>query len=132
MTKPIALTNEALKSLCLNGNVPDNVVIIDIREPAEFALEHIPGSINVPTKQLAAFDASRYKDKIAIFHCSSGNRTTAAESLIANSGFNEIYCLSKGIQQWKQCQLPVERHARVNMDIMRQVQITAGSLVVLA
>lgn len=125
------LPDALLKDWCQGGKIPDNVMIIDIREPIEFNSEHIIGSHNIPASKISTTDFSPYKDKIAVFHCSSGIRTKRAADAILATGFKEIYCLPQGIQQWKACQLPVQTNTRIGIDIMRQVQITAGSLVVI-
>lgn len=127
----ISLSNEELAKWYSNGHIPDNIVIIDIREPDEYRREHIPGSRNIPVSQLPHTDFSADKDKTAIFHCHSGNRTKAAKEAILACGFKQTYCLPQGIAQWKQCKMPLICDKSAPMDIMRQVQITAGSLVVI-
>ena len=109
----------------------DKAVLIDIREPDEYAREHIPGSRLVP---LSAFDARDFPedhDKIGIFHCNSGDRTGRAAPRILGTGFGEVYHLKGGLQAWKRAGLAVNVNRRAPISIMRQVQITAGSLVVL-
>lgn len=109
----------------------DKAVLIDIRESDEYVREHIAGSRLVP---LSGFDAADFpgdRDKIAVFHCNSGNRTCTAAPQILGAGFAEVYHLDGGIQAWKSAGLPVERNLKAPISIMRQVQITAGSLVLL-
>lgn len=124
------LTNSEISSWCKQGKLPDNVVVIDIREPSEYRREHIPGSRNVSVAMLAKTDFSADKDKIAVFHCRSGNRTKMATDAILACGFKEAYCLPEGIEQLKKCNLPITVDKCAPIDIMRQVQIAAGSLVV--
>lgn len=132
MTKELlSLSNEELAKWCANGQIPDNLVIIDIREPSEYRREHIPGSRNIPAAELAKTDFSADKDKTAIFHCRSGYRTKAAKDLILACGFKQTYCLPNGIAQWQQCHLPLVVDKGAPIEVMRQVQITAGSLVVI-
>lgn len=124
------LSDADVFSWCKQGKLPDNVVVIDIREPGEYRREHIPGSRNVPASMLGKTDFSADKDKIAVFHCRSGNRTQMAADAILACGFKEVYCLPQGIDQWKKCNLPIVQDKSAPIDIMRQVQIAAGSLVV--
>lgn len=125
------VTDEMLDSWCKHGAVPDHIVLIDIREPSEFAREHIKGSKNIPVNNLDGCDFSHSQEQIAIFYCQMGNRTKSALDKIENCGFKEVYCLPNGLEQWKKCGLPTVVNRNAPIDIMRQVQITAGSLVLL-
>lgn len=124
------LNDQALKTL-FNNTDPSSTVIIDIREPSEYAKEHIPGSLNIPSSELGKRDFTADKDKIAVFHCKLGSRTRSFQATLANTGFKEIYCMEGGIEQWKKCGLPTEIDQNAPIDIMRQVQIIAGGLVLL-
>ena len=106
-------------------------VLIDIREPMEFAREHIPGARLEPLSQFDMADFSAVQGKVAVFYCRSGNRTRQAADLLARSGFRDVYALDGGIEAWKKAGLRIEEDRRAPIDIMRQVQITAGSLVLL-
>lgn len=121
------ITDEELKEMAKDNSV----VIVDIREPMEFAREKIPHSRNVPVAELTKADFSNEKDKKVIFTCRMGNRTRNAESALHSLGLNEIYCLTGGIEQWKRCGLKTEIDKSAPIDLMRQVQIAAGSLILL-
>ncbi len=131
MNEMKCLTDHEIKEWCKDGKLPNNVVVVDIREPGEYRREHISGSKNIPRAELGKSDLSAEQDKIAIFHCASGNRTRQCQEAILACGFKETYCLPEGIAQWKRCQLPVIYDRSAPIEIMRQVQITAGSLVVI-
>ena len=109
----------------------DKAVLIDIRESDEYVREHIPGSRLVPLSSFDAADFPRDHDKVAVFHCASGNRTCNAAPQILGKGFTEVYHLDGGLKAWRAAGLPVELNTKAPISIMRQVQITAGSLVVL-
>ena len=109
----------------------DRAVLIDIREPDEYIREHIPQAHLVP---LSAFNPSDFpggRNKIAVFHCQMGGRTKSAAQQILATGFREVYVLQEGLMGWKAAGLPVNVNPRAPISIMRQVQIAAGSLVVL-
>lgn len=109
----------------------DHVELIDVREPSEHAGEHIPGAKLVP---LSKFDSSQIPsdtDKKVVLHCQSGNRSTqAAQKLLAN-GFEQVIHLQGGITSWKQAGYPTRINKNAPISLMRQVQIVAGSLVLL-
>ena len=109
----------------------DKVVLIDIREPDEYTREHIPGSRLVPLSSFNPSDFPREHEKIGVFHCGSGMRTTEAASKILSTGFKEIYHLDGGLGAWKKAGLPVNMNRKAPISIMRQVQIIAGGFVVL-
>ena len=109
----------------------NKAVLIDIRESDEYVREHIPGSRLVPLSGFGSADFPQDQDKIAVFHCNTGSRTCTAAPQILGAGFAEVYNLDGGLQAWKSAGLPVEFNAKAPISIMRQVQITAGSLVVL-
>ena len=69
--------------------------------------------------------------KTVVFHCRSGARTAANAQRLASAAGCEAYVLEGGIDAWKKAGLPVAVDQRQPIEIMRQVQITAGSLVLL-
>lgn len=107
------------------------ILVVDIRSADEYQREHIPGSINVPIDQLAQYDFSQHHCSSALFHCRSGQRTQMAKEQIEACGIEEVYCLQGGLQQWQQCGLPIAKHTKARLDIMRQVQLIAGVFIML-
>lgn len=105
-------------------------VIVDIREPDEFAREHIPGARNAPLSKIGSTPPA-HDAKIVVFNCKSGMRTQANEARLAAVAGCEAYLLQGGLDGWKKAGLPLVVDARQPIEIMRQVQIAAGSLVVI-
>lgn len=105
-------------------------VVVDIREPDEFAREHIPGARNEPLSRLGGL-AAMGKADIVVYHCKSGMRTKANADKLASASACEAYILEGGIEAWKAAKLPVAVDRKQPLEMMRQVQIAAGSLVVL-
>ena len=104
-------------------------VLIDIRETDEHAREHILGARLAPLSAIDAHDFDRDHGKAAVFHCKSGMRTqTNAAKLIAR-GFSEAYYLEGGIEAWKQAGLPVHANRKAPIEIMRQIQIMTGLII---
>lgn len=104
-------------------------VLIDIRETDEHAREHILGARLAPLSAIDAHDFDRDHDKIAVFHCKSGMRTQANAAKLIARGFREAYFLEGGIEAWKRAGFPVHANRAAPLEIMRQVQIAAGLLI---
>ena len=105
-----------------------DAAFIDIREPDEFAREHILGAYSSPLSALGAapFPCSA---PWLIFCCKSGARTTANRDRLAAAVRRDAYILEGGVEAWKRAQLPMVTNRRQPIEIMRQVKIVAGSLV---
>lgn len=106
-------------------------ILIDIRETDEHAREHVLGARLAPLSAIDAHDFDRDHDKIAIFHCKSGMRTQANAATLLARGFLKAFFLEGGLEGWKQAGFPVHANRKAPLEIMRQVQIAAGSLIVL-
>jgi len=83
-----------------------DTVLIDIREPREYAREHIEGAQLAPLSKLHAENFGDVHDKTAVFHCHSGGRTGSNARLLVSKGFRDAYHLSGGIVAWKAAGLP--------------------------
>lgn len=104
-------------------------VLIDVREPDEFAREHVPGSISAP---LSAFDDAHLGNaETMIFTCRSGARTGANCDRLAARVEGAGFVLEGGLGAWKAEGLPVIEDRKAPLEMMRQVQIGAGGLTLL-
>lgn len=110
----------------------DGALLIDIRDAGEYAFEHIDGARNLPLPQLVAHAHSLH-GRTVIFYCLSGMRTAhaAAELAACTQGCPRAYILEGGLNGWRACRLPVLRAAKAPLPLPRQVQITAGSMVLI-
>lgn len=104
-------------------------VLIDIREPDEFAREHVPGAFHAP---LSAFDLVPLKlpdGRDVIYTCRTGNRTNVNCGRLAARVPGEAFVLEGGLDAWKAQGLSVRTDASKPIELMRQVQMAAGGLV---
>lgn len=105
----------------------DGARLIDIRSADEHAREHIPGALNVPLDQIGDLPPGGMP---IIFHCKSGMRTSAnASQLAAAAKGAQIHILLGGIDGWRGAGHSTITDRSQPIEIMRQVQITAGALV---
>jgi rhodanese-related sulfurtransferase len=104
-------------------------VLVDIREPDEFARRHVKGALSRP---LSSFESAHLKiepGKEVVFTCRSGMRTAANCDRLAKSVDGVAFILEGGVDGWAAEGLPLEEDRKAPLEIMRQVQIAAGSLV---
>lgn len=104
-----------LRNLLAAGRGP---VLLDVREPAEFAMLRIPGSINVPRgilEQSCEWDydetvpslaAGRDLDIVVI--CRSGYRSALAADAMQQMGFTSVVSLRTGVRGWNDLEQPLE------------------------
>lgn len=110
--------------------IDKGAMLIDVREPDEHARERIDGAGLVPLSRFPA-KLVRQDGQPIVFHCRSGSRTSATSEQLAAATGGEAYILRGGIAAWKASGLPVLRDQRKPIEMMRQVQIVAGSLVLI-
>jgi len=108
-------------------------ILVDIRERDEHARERIAGARHHAVSMLDRDHPARPGDSVLVFHCRSGARTRQHAVRIAATcpAGVETYILDGGIDAWKKAGLPVVLDRSQPIPVMRQVQIAAGSLVLL-
>lgn len=74
--------------------------IIDVREEAEYAFEHIPGAINIPLGELDERAGELNKSKSTYVVCRTGNRSDMACRKLADKGFANITNVVPGMSGW--------------------------------
>ena len=95
-----------------------NVLILDVREPGEYAAGHIPHALNVPRGLLEPMADLEYakreprlqdRNQKIIIHCASGVRSIFAADVLQIMGFTAVESMAGGFTAWQQQGLPVER-----------------------
>lgn len=103
--------------------------LIDIRGADEFARSHAQGAENHPLDTLRRGSGPLSGVEPVVFLCRSGMRTSANSPRLAALREGEAYCLEGGLEAWRAAGLPVSEDRGAPLEIMRQVQIAAGLLV---
>jgi rhodanese-related sulfurtransferase len=97
-----AFSNLDVKSFAEKIMKDKEVIILDVRTPAEFAEGAIKGAINIDVnasnfkKKVSTLD----KEKSYLIYCRSGMRSVKACNLMAENGFNKMFNLLGGYQAW--------------------------------
>ena len=94
------------------------VMILDVREPGEWAAGHIPGALHVPRGMLEAkadLDYAGREPRLAersqeiVIHCASGARSALAADALQQMGFTKVSSMAGGFVAWAEKGLPVEK-----------------------
>jgi rhodanese-related sulfurtransferase len=105
-------------------------VLVDIREPDEFARRHVKGALWQPLSRItAAAKLDLPVGRKVVFTCRSGMRTQANCDRLAEAVEGEAFVLQGGIDAWAAAGLPVVEDRKAPLELIRQVQIAAGLLV---
>lgn len=86
-----------------------SILLVDVREPQEFAAERIEGALLYP---LSSFDPAALPSPEAariVFQCGSGKRSAMAVARCLEQGIGHATHMAGGIQSWKAAGLPTIR-----------------------
>lgn len=95
-------------------------MLIDVREPGEFAAGHLPGAINIPRGVLefqieahpamgcATQPALADRERPLLVYCRTGGRAALAVQSLLAMGFVDVHSIAGGIEAWTAAGLPVE------------------------
>jgi rhodanese-related sulfurtransferase len=98
----------------------EELVVLDVREPHEFAKGHVPGAVNVPRGLLelkADADSpvadpavAEKRDAQVVTYClkAPGARSLFAADTLAKMGFTNVAAMSAGVNGWTEAGLPIE------------------------
>jgi rhodanese-related sulfurtransferase len=94
-----------------------DALVVDVREPAEFAQARIAGSINVPRGVLEGAcdwgyddtvpDLVRARSRKVVVVCRSGNRSLLAADVMARMGYADVVSLRTGVRGWNDFEQPL-------------------------
>jgi hydroxyacylglutathione hydrolase len=79
----------------------NDVVVVDVRNDAEWNEGHIPSAIHIPLGHLAERIDEIPKDKTVVMQCQGGGRSSIASSLMLKLGRKNVANLSGGYKAWK-------------------------------
>ena len=92
----------------------EGTVVIDVREPHEFAKGHIEGAQHVTLGRLKEklFELDQYKNSPVLVYCQQGTRSKEACKQLAKEGFKQVYYLEGGILTWQDQKLPLVKKSK--------------------
>ncbi|RMH22649.1 MAG: DUF2892 domain-containing protein [Gammaproteobacteria bacterium] len=108
----------------------ESITIVDVRTLPEFHSER-PAIRDLKNHPLDRIEQLEHpEDEPLYVICQSGNRSSQACQKLLRQGFTRLVNVEGGLLAWKKAGLPTEKTSGT-FPIMRQVQIAAGSLVLL-
>jgi len=76
-------------------------LILDVRQPGEYEVSHIPGAKLLPLPELPNTYRALDPGKPTIVHCAIGGRSRVAAQMLSGFGFKEVYNLAGGIEAYQ-------------------------------
>ncbi|MFP3921659.1 MAG: rhodanese-like domain-containing protein [Dichotomicrobium sp.] len=84
----------------------NEIVLIDVRTPQEYAFEHIPGAMLFPMSSFDPMKLPSQEGKRIVFHCGSGMRSYRTAAIGAAAGLSRVAHMDGGFGAWKSAGLP--------------------------
>lgn len=109
---PATFTTLASKDAYASFSQNDNAVIVDVRNPDEWAMTGVPaGAQLIPLPQFESRGPAELpRDKDIYVICNSGNRSRVASQILIDAGFATVFNIDGGIQAWMSNGFPTERY----------------------
>lgn len=77
------------------------MMVIDARDAAQYAKEHIPGAVNIEWRQVLAKSGDIPKNKPVLIYCDTGTLSAQAGFALRVSGWENVRILQGGFSEWK-------------------------------
>ncbi len=90
-------TIDELRQAVANGSH----LVIDVREPDEYASGHVPSAINMPVGSLPQAAAALDHDAQILVICQSGHRSVTASKRLMKAGFTQVRNVTGGTSSWQ-------------------------------
>ena len=78
----------------------DGPLVLDVREPWEYATAQLPGATLIPLGDIAHRAEEVPKETDVVVYCHHGMRSARAVSMLRLAGWNRVFNLSGGIDRW--------------------------------
>jgi hydroxyacylglutathione hydrolase len=103
------LPNVSVQELAHRIQHEPDLVVVDVREPAEWREGHIPGARHIPMRQIVARLEEIPRDRRVVLTCAGGTRSSLVGSVLLARGFTDLLNVWGGTTGWVQAGLPVAR-----------------------
>lgn len=88
-----------------------SAVVVDVRDKEKYSQGHIIGACNLPEEDIEAKinTLNKHKSKPLILVCDNGLSSPKLGTSFTQKGFNEVYALAGGMENWKTDNMPVTK-----------------------
>jgi rhodanese-related sulfurtransferase len=85
-------------------------IILDVRNPEEYAQGHIKNALNIPLPMLTERNTELKKFSQIYIHCKRGGRAKNALAVLTDLGFSNLVCVDDaGMEEWENSGYPIEK-----------------------
>ena len=91
------ITVEELKASLDGGS---EILLVDVREPREFAISDLPGSVKIPLGTLPQSLEKVGREADVVVYCRTGGRSAQAVQFLQANGYAKVRNLAGGINRW--------------------------------
>jgi adenylyltransferase/sulfurtransferase len=95
---PLELTATEASALLAAG--PNQALMLDVREPDELAVCHVPGATHIPMRQVPARLDALPRDRHVLVLCHHGRRSLQVTHFLHDQGFTAVSSIAGGIDAW--------------------------------
>ncbi len=94
----------------------ETALVLDVREPGEYAAGCLPGAIHIP-RGVLEFNIESHpvfqgrREAQILVYCQSGGRSALASETLQKLGFTKVCSLAGGFKAWREAGLPVDQPA---------------------
>ena len=106
------------------------LLLLDVRDPDEFAGGHIAGARSLPAREIDQRVCEIPKEREIVTICELGVRGTQAAMRLRELGFKHVERLAGGMRAWKEQGFAVEKDAGAPWVLQKQIRFLAGALMV--
>lgn len=89
---------------------PDGSLLVDVREPEEYGMGHLPGAVNVPQSEIASRLDELPRDETIYVICEAGMRSRRAAQFLSQMGMKNVINIEGGTAAWRNADKPVEQN----------------------
>lgn len=93
--------------------IPGGTLIVDVREPQEYAAGHVPGAVNIPRGVIefkiwnhVGYPVNTQMDQPITLQCQSGNRASLAAQALTELGFTHTSAVVMSLDEWQKAGHP--------------------------
>jgi len=95
---PLEIT--AAEASALRAADPSSIVILDVREPHELAINQIAGATHIPLREIPAQMPTLPRDRYLLVLCHHGYRSLRVTQFLRDQGFTTVSNIAGGIDAW--------------------------------